>query len=267
MARWLEFDEERQEQPQEVVDLSELAKSLGITRLILPGQALDTGTPNLSYGGADLIKSVGAQGPAGSWASAPTDLSGIKLGDNPIAGAVHSGIALVRIGALPGDSATIVCNSDYQSAVTCWQFRIGSSGQIQICKPGVAVIVNGSTAGAVGEWVVLGWSEDTADHRVYRAGVLDGSDTTSYSYSTSAQASIGACYGNSVYDWRGQIAALAIAPGRLWTSAQHALWRNPADVWALFAPRPTWVPVSSGGAAFKPAWARNRSQVIGAGVH
>jgi hypothetical protein len=227
----------------------------GLASLVVPSHTVDSVSGGrLTHAGADLTQQVPSQvGLATSWAT-PTAVSGITLANNPYAASTrHTTIALVRATSRPVDTATIALSVDYTAsgnpAGAGFQFRFDSSGHLQICQPYVLVRHTGNAALNLNQWYVVGASVDeSAGSHFYINGVLDSIQGWSASMTKGAQSSIGGDANDLQFNWRGQIALVAVFSGQFFNATQHAKLGVSLDApWQLYQPLPRriWKPVAA----------------------
>jgi hypothetical protein len=160
----------------------------------------------------------------------------------------------------------------FKTSVSGGGYAVGYEGgglTVGLVKPGVASL-NGITH-AADKPLVLGGAHDTStgEYYILSRELLTGTELRATQTETSAAGSgdgtITIHHNGSPNNW-GDSIFMAIGAYQFFPESwMRRYLRNP---WALFQPNVgrIWAPPSAGG-GFKAAWARNRSQVIGAGVH
>lgn len=190
---------------------------------------------HLNIGSADYWLAINfvLYGYDGSFGSSYNVLGGYGIGIAAAAGAgFHVTSANQLIGSMNGlgsfaTSETLVRGKVY----TALLYSVGSTGYFYL---------NGRLVGSV----TKASPNETSQTRLFV-----GSDNLA---STGART------------WNGIVSGCAIGVGAL--SAGFARDVSGDFPGTLFAPSQIIIPVSAGGGSFNPAWARNRSSVIGAGV-
>lgn len=224
------------EQPQEITEAAQSWRARGLTSLLRLDMGLDLASQkSLDYAGASLVRSQPFVGGNGArWPDSPADLCWVSVPGNPFAHDAFSVAAVIYPTQYPPDAATIFASSGADTSDQAAQFRLGGSGQLQLVRPGVALVRESSLIAPLNKISVVGCTfrpgpSGTTVANFYLDGVEDAA--TGFFENTFNHGSVGcvgANFNSPDYNFRGWISMLAYGGEAFWTAAdQREIAANP----------------------------------------
>lgn len=261
-----QFVNRRVSQPHDIARPSERWRARGLVALANGATLVDhvSGRPlTLTGGGARTVSANGLS----------QQMTGTQYASIPVAGVSGVPTTLFALARMSSFAATrVVCGLGQSGTAThvselYFDAPFDQLNFLQITAGSLVQPATGTNTAFVDTYYAVAGVARTTTLREAYINATVGTDATSRAFPTVDTFYIGVERYNGSFagQFQGDIPLAAVFASALTADELAELRENP---WALFEPRRIWVPVAvaGGGGGFQAAWARNRSQVIGAGV-